>query len=312
MVDQGCAIIATSDSPIDSACARRCGLGIPERDNDMKRRDEKLIPFEKSRRTIQIEKRGYTPGGHPVLAGIFGIIGLLCVIYCIGVGVTGFGTYFFLIWGAIGACCLALAMILRSGRAMKAIPVWIKGIFCALFCIGVFLFGAVEARIFSQYNAQAPPGADFLIILGAQWKDTGPSEVLRRRLDKAIGYLEQNPGTRAIVTGGQGGNESIPEAVGMREYLMQAGIEEERILVEDSSESTYQNLVFSARLLDSEEDSVVIVTNNFHVFRAVSIAKKQGYRNVEGLAAGTPLGSEPNNLLREFMGVVKDFFVGNL
>ncbi len=279
----------------------------------MKRnRKENLIPLEKSRRTIQIEKRGYTPGGHPILAGIFGIIGLLCVIYCIGVGVTGFGTYFFLIWGAMGLCSLILALILRSGRIMNAIPVWLKGLFCALFCLGLLLFGGVEARILSQYNAQALPGADFLIVLGAQWKSTGPSEVLRRRLDKAIDYLESNPDTKAIVTGGQGGNESIPEAAGMRDYLIQAGIGEERILVEDRSTSTYENLVFSAGLLNPPDDRVVIVTNNFHVFRAISIAKKQGYLNVEGLAASTPLGSEPNNLLREFMGVVKDFFVGNL
>lgn len=275
-------------------------------------RKEHLIPLERSRRIIQIERRGHTPGGHPVLAGIFGMLGILCVIYCIGIAITGFGTYFFLIWGAIGACSLALAAILQSGRAMNAIPVWIKGAFCALFCIGLLVFGAVEARILSKYGAQASPGADYIIILGAQWKSTGPSEVLRRRLDRAIDYLEQNPDTKAIVTGGQGGNEAIPEAVGMRGYLMQAGIEEERILVEDRSTSTYQNLVFSAGLLDPAEDSVVIVTNNFHVFRALSIAKKQGYINAEGLAASAPLGSGPNNLLREFMGVVKDFFVGNL
>ncbi len=279
----------------------------------MKRyRKENLIPLEKSRRTIQIDKRGYTPGGHPVLAGVFGIIGLLCIIYCIVVAVTGFGTYFFLIWGAMGACSLGLALILRSGRIMNAIPLWLKALFWILFCAGLFLFGAVEARILSQYNARAAEGADYCIILGAQWKSTGPSEVLRRRLDKAIDYLEQNPDAKAIVTGGQGGNESIPEAVGMRGYLMEAGIEEERILVEDRSVSTYENLVFGSEFLNPDEDRVVIVTNNFHVFRAVSIAKKQGYRNVEGLAAGTPLGSEPNNLLREFMGVVKDFFVGNL
>lgn len=276
------------------------------------KKERDLIPLEKSRRTIQIEKRGYIPGGHPVLGGIFGIMGLLCIIYCIGVGITGFGTYFFLIWGALGACSLVLALVLRSGRIMRAIPVWIKGLFCILFCLGLLLFGVVESKIFALYNAQAPPGADYLLILGAQWKDTGPSEVLRRRLDKAIDYLEGSPGTKAVVTGGQGGNESVPEAAGMREYLIQAGIGEDRILVEDRSTSTYQNLVFSAGLLDPADDRVVIVTNNFHVFRAVSIAKKQGYRNVEGLAASAPLGSEPNNLLREFMGVVKDFFVGNL
>ena len=57
---------------------------------------------------------------------------------------------------------------------------------------------------------------------------------------------------------------------------------------------------------------VVIVTNNFHVFRALGIARKQGYANVEGLAASSVLGMGPSNLLREFLGVLKDFIVGNL
>lgn len=268
--------------------------------------------MEKSRRTIRLDKRGYEPGGHPVLAGFFGIIGILFLIYCAGVAILGYGTYFFLIWGVMGACSLLLALMLRSGKVMNAIPPWIKGVFWALFFIGLFLFGAVEARILSQYNAQAAPGADYVIILGAQWRSTGPSEVLRRRLDEAIRYLEQNPDTSVIVSGGQGGNESIPEAVGMREYLIEAGIGEERILVEDQSSSTYQNLVLSAEFLDRENDRVVVVTNNFHMFRALAIAKKQGYLNVEGLAAGSSPWVVPNNLLREFMGVVKDFFVGNL
>ena len=70
--------------------------------------------------------------------------------------------------------------------------------------------------------------------------------------------------------------------------------------------------MFSGRLLDPENDKVVIVTNNFHVFRAICIAEKQGYRNVEGMAAGSVAGMAPHNLLREFFGVVKDFLLGNL
>ena len=127
-------------------------------------------------------------------------------------------------------------------------------------------------------------------------------------MEEAYGNLLRNQGvvTAELLKTTVSGANSIPE------YLLQAGIGEERIFVEDSSTSTYQNLVFSAELLNPEDDSVVIVTNNFHVFRAVSIAKKQGYRNVEGLAASAPLGSGPNNLLREFLGVIKDFLVGNL
>ena len=166
--------------------------------------------------------------------------------------------------------------------------------------------------ILSQYNANAESGADYMVVLGAQWKSSGPSEALRRRLDTAAAYLRQNPGTKVVVSGGQGGDESISEAAGMKQYLMNAGIEEERILTEDKSSNTYENLVLSGEYLDRRNDRVVIVTNNFHMFRALKIAQKQGYANVEGLAADSVLGMAPHNLLREFFGVAKDFAVGNL
>lgn len=284
---------------------------------------EQLIPREKSRNVIYLEKRGKKGKrrkdsrgkeghSHPLAAIVFVAAGIVCIAYCAGIAVAGFGTYFFLIWGGLGALCLAVGAVLGSRRLMGIMPKWIKVVCCAIFIVGLLVFGTVEGMILTQYNAQAKPGADYCIVLGAQWKTTGPSEVLRRRLDKAVEYLSQNPDTKVIVSGGQGGNESIAEAAGMREYLIQAGIDEERILVEDNSSNTYENLVLSGKFFDRKKESVVIVTNNFHVFRALKIAQKQGYANAEGLAAGADMRMLPNNLLREFLGVVKDFIMGNL
>ena len=279
-----------------------------------KKRDKSntLIPTEKSRRTIHLEQRGSAQDKPSVGSRIFGLLGITCILYCGGIAVYGFGSYFFLVWGGLGTTSLILSTILRSKKLMAAIPKWVKALFTGAFVIGLVLFCVVEGLIFTQFNAQAKPGADFCIILGAQWKTNGPSEVLRRRLDKAVTYLTANPDTKVIVSGGQGSNEPMTEAEGMRSYLIQAGIAEDRILMEDLSSNTYENLVFSSRLLDRENDHVVIVTNNFHVFRALGIAKKQGYRNAEGLAASSVPGMAPNNLLREFLGVIKDFWVKNL
>ena len=130
--------------------------------------------------------------------------------------------------------------------------------------------------ILTQYHAEAEAGADYCIVLGAQMKSSGPSEVLRRRLDKAVEYLLANPGTMVIVSGGKGSNEPVSEAVGMYDYLIKAGIAPERILTEDQSGNTFENLLFSGELLDKENDSVVLVTKNFHMFRALGIARKQG------------------------------------
>lgn len=274
--------------------------------------DNKLIPQERSRRVIYLNKRGKDAARRPAAAWALYGLGAGAICYCIGIAVNGFGTYFFLIWGGIGAACLGLGALVGNRKLMAAIPKPVKVAVGALVCAGAVTFCAVEGMILSEYGASAAPGADYCIVLGAQWKPSGPSAVLRKRLDKAVEYLKANPDTKVIVSGGKGANEPMAEAEGMYGYLVQAGIEEERILVEDKSRSTYENLVYSGGLLDKENDRVVIVTNNFHVFRALGIARKQNYGKVEGLAADSVLGMGPNNLLREFLGVLKDFAVGNL
>lgn len=238
-------------------------------------------------------------------------LGVLCLLYCAAIALSGFGTKFFLIWGALGTASLLLGLLLYRREIVKAMPGWLKAAAVGSFCVGLLVFCAVEGMILSCFGAAAQPGADYCIILGAQWKAEGPSEVLRKRLDKAIEYLRANPDTVAVVSGGQGSNETVSEAAGMRQYLLDAGIGEERILLEDRSSNTRENLAFSAGLLEKKDARVVVVTNNFHIFRALGIARKQGYR-VEGLAADSTVWMLPNNLLREFLGVLKDFAVGNL
>lgn len=271
-----------------------------------------LIPFAKSKHVIYLDERGRRKKKLRMSSIILTLIGLLCIAYCIEISLTSFGTLFFLVWGAIGILCILMAVLLNSRRFMNALPRWFKRITLVIFCAGLVLFFAVEGLILSQYHADAAPGADYCIILGAQLKTTGPSDVLRRRLDQAIEYLNQSADTKVIVSGGQGRNEPAAEAVGMKEYLVNAGIAQDRIIMEPLSGNTYENLLFSRQFIDSEDARVVIVTNNFHVFRAVKIARKQGFKNAEGLAASTASALLPNNLLREFVGVLKDFVFGNL
>lgn len=280
-----------------------------------KRDKRELVPLEKSKRVIRLEKRGKEEkksGVRLLFSRGLGILGVFCLLYCVSVFFVGFGTYFFLIWGVMGIGCLALSWLLGSTVWTKKVPGWLKGVLAGIIGVGLVIFCIVEGMIFAQFWATPPGGADYCIVLGAQWKSTGPSDVLRRRLDAAVEYLLENPETQVIVTGGQGSNEVMAEGVGMKRYLLDAGIEETRIIVEDKASNTYENLVLSAEYLNRAEDSVVLVTNNFHVFRAVKIAEKQGYENISGLAADSIAGLLPNNLLREFCGVVKDFVVGNL
>lgn len=272
-----------------------------------------LIPFEKSKRIIYLERRGKEKTKTPLSAKIFAVLGVLCLLYCLSILLfMGYGTTFFLIWGAMSVGCGILSLLLAHREWLHKIPGWIRVSFVIFAALGLLLFVIVEGLILSQFGAKPQSGADYVLVLGAQWKANGPSYVLQKRLDAAIQYLTDNPDTLVIVSGGQGSNERISEAAGMQSYLVTAGIAEERIFMEDQSTNTCENLVFSSALLDKSSDRVVLVTNNFHMYRAGRIAQKQGYAHVEGLAAGSYPGMLPNNLLREFLGVIKDFCVGNL
>ena len=141
-------------------------------------------------------------------------------------------------------------------------------------------------------------------MLGAQVHADKPSVVLKYRLDEAILYLNENPETVCIVAGGQGKNEPYSEAYGMAQYLMQNGIDKERILLEDQSKTTEENLRYSRKFLP-EGAKVGIITNDFHMFRALQIAQKQGLSDVCGIAADSTKFYLPNNMLREYCAEIK-------
>lgn len=239
--------------------------------------------------------------------GILSIVYFLCVAFFVG-----HGTNFYFIWLFFGAGAIILSILLRKGIWLKCLPLWFRRLFLVGVCLLSLLFVIVEGLIISGFMQKGRSGLDYLVVLGAQMKASGPSKALRYRLDKACEYLEENEGTKVIVSGGQGRDEHISEAQGMYDYLTAQGIEKERIFMEDKSKNTFQNLTFSAKFLDKETDSVGVVSNNFHVFRAVKIAEKAGYRNVCGIAARGEPFLQINNMVREFLGVMKDFLVGNM
>lgn len=238
-------------------------------------------------------------------------VGVICILYCLGTfAFGGYGTMFFLIWAVAGVA--AILWGLYGKKILEAMPLWIKRCFFAFVTICVVIFVVVEGMVISGFFTKAPADLDYIIVLGAQLKENGPSYVLRLRLDEAYDYLVENENTKVIVSGGQGANEPDTEAQGMYDYLVAKGIDPARIIKEDKSTDTSENILFSKEIINSEIDSVGIVSNNFHIFRAVRLAKAAGYEEVYGIGARSNLWYLPNNMLREFFGVAKDFVMGNL
>ena len=99
-------------------------------------------------------------------------------------------------------------------------------------------------------HAKADENLDYIIVLGAQVRADGPSKVLKHRLNTAIDYLEKNPETICIVSGGQGYNEPCTEAQAMADYMEAVGIEKDRLILEDESKTTEQNIKYSKKIYE--------------------------------------------------------------
>lgn len=236
---------------------------------------------------------------------------LFCFGYCFLIYSIKSGTRFYMIWGLGGCFFLGLTFFLHFHMWAK-LPSRLQKVIVAVIAAGILLFVIVEGCIISSYRAKGDANLDYIIVLGAQVKEKGPSAALKFRLDTAYDYLVENENTICIVSGGQGANEPCSEAQGMHDYLVGKGIPEERIIMEDKSTDTSENIAFSSRFLDMENDSVGIVTNNFHVFRGVHLAKHFGIKNVCGIAAPSNIYFQLNNMVREFFGIMKDLVYGNL
>ena len=171
--------------------------------------------------------------------------------------------------------------------------------------IGTIVADAIVAR------HEPDKDKDFLIVLGCALKKDGtPTPLLQGRLDRAIDfYSKQKERTGKelvfITSGGQGADEVIPESSAMKRYLIEHGIPEERIIEENQSTSTYENMLYSKDKIweIDPEGKVAFSTTNFHVFRSGLFARRVKMRAV-GMGADTKWYFWPNAAVREFIGLL--------
>jgi len=147
-----------------------------------------------------------------------------------------------------------------------------------------------------------PSGVPYLIVLGAKVNGTELSLSLRNRAEVALEYLKENPETIAITTGGIGSTASISEAQAVKNYLVKNGIDEDRIWLEEKSTSTYENLQYAKELYGVEE--AVIVSNDYHLFRAIHNAEANGIKGYP-LAAKTPSVIKLQSYAREYLAILR-------
>ena len=275
-----------------------------------------------------------------MIDGILIALAALCAAYFIVIVLyAGIGTSFAFIWLFFTALCLFLVYgKWYYKRNRDRIPRWVPVSVVTTCIAGLVIFASVCIMVFSGVAGTAPRGLDYVIVLGAQMKEHTASSSLKRRLDKAIEYVEANPDTILVLAGGCEPGETESEAMIMYRYLVYNGVKPEQLLLEERSTSTVENVAFSRILIEQDRlkrkrekeafylpigpgaealapdkpTEIGVLTSNYHVFRARLTAKKWGIENVSGIAAESDPVLFVHLCVRECASILKDRLVGNM
>lgn len=271
---------------------------------------------------------------------IAGIGAIVCLVYYgIILLYAGFSVSYSWIWLA-GAGVLGLlgAGAWYRQRYPKRIPLWMSVGACTFLAASLAIFVVVEALMFWGAAGRGAENLDYVIVLGARVRGDGPSNSLKARLDKAIEYSQNNPGTLLILSGGQSAGEPVSEAQVMYDYLLYHGVPAKQMVMETVSTSTVENIAYSKVLIDQiearrreemqsrgpaiapgpflrvEEKPIQtgVLTSSYHLFRAKETAEKWGISNIHGIAAKSDLILLPHLCVRECIAILKDKLMGNM
>lgn len=263
------------------------------------------------------------------IGGIFALIAVPALLILL------FGIYIlvvFLIWNGIivlkrESRSLANLLTLLLGIALTLyliatvflinyLPAWINVLLSGIAVILIYLFivfyNFMTVSFLYQFN-RPRYNQNYIIVLGAGLiNGERVSPLLAKRIDKAIAfYWAQSHATLnppiLLMSGGQGADEKLPEAIAMKNYALEKGIPERDILVETNSTTTLENMRFSKELMDRESGGdayrAIFSSNNYHIFRAGLFAK-QAQLKANGIGAKTAFYYLPNAFLREYIAIL--------
>ncbi|NKZ20643.1 YdcF family protein [Streptococcus ovuberis] len=164
----------------------------------------------------------------------------------------------------------------------------------------ILSFAYTLAAILNAYHPPHRGKLRYLVVLGAGLMGDQVTPLLASRIDKAIAIYRKRPGCKLIMSGGQGPDELVAEAKAMADYAIEQGVPESDILLEDQSKNTQENIRFSVQLMP-EGSRFAVVTNYYHLFRALNFARLEGVPCI-GYGAKTKFYFSLNAFIREFIG----------
>lgn len=199
----------------------------------------------------------------------------------------------------IAIISLCVGSLLLSTIMPTFIRFWFE-LLCALSL--VFLLSFPYYLFFSWYLRHTHPkkAPDTLLVLGAGIETEEVSPLLQARLDAALNISHKD--TKWVVSGGQGTDEPISEALAMQRYLIEQGVPKAHILLEAQSTNTQENITYSQPLIKSDSHCT-IVTSDFHLMRALRIAQ-QSKLSANGYGANSPLRYRARSYLHDYCGLL--------
>lgn len=205
---------------------------------------------------------------------ILAIIFLITGVFFLPFSPVRFGGLFL---GTLGACCLIESFFVakESVHSLAHKIAQVGRIAFMLFCVSfVCIQGLIVSGQTSDIEAQ---DAQYVLVLGAHILQTRPSDALIERCKTAADYLEAHPDATAILCGGQGANEPMPESHMMQKYMVETlGVDRARLLLEDTSHNTIQNIRNAKELYDLENYRCAVISSDFHLARARRLMAQAG------------------------------------
>ena len=212
-------------------------------------------------------------------------LGAGCLLYFLAITIyAGSWVDFSQIWLAAAAFFFCFGKMFHNGLFRK-LPAWLLITVGAVIGAGLLVFFFFLAQVISGMRPYEGSAPQYAVVLGAQVRGKTPSRSLRFRLERSEEYAQKYPDMTLVLTGGQGKGEDISEADCMSAWLEEHGIAKERMIREDQSVNTRQNLENAARLSGCAGGKCGIISNDFHIARALRIAGELGYEDPAGIPA---------------------------
>lgn len=244
-------------------------------------------------------------------------LGLLSVLYYVILTIFGGKISFSGFWIFVGVIFLLMGMMWDLDISKKFKFVREGKVICLILTTVLLIsFIGIESSIIYYGSNKRMRESEYLIILGAGLRGQRMSLTLTQRMYKSLEYLKKYPNTKVIVSGGIGPGEEITEAEAMKRFLVSNGINEKQIIKEEGSTSTAENFKYTRQKL-SELDNrmdikVSIITTNFHMFRAVFLAKRAGFEEIYTVSSEIHFLLIPNYYVREYFAVIKSFLLDKI